>query len=190
MHKAYVLTATAVAAAVLVATILTAPALASVVGPGWAQATGFGVDTNSSENLTKLSVTTNGDIPSQPDSFIEANAVTGFAWVDFGTGKVYVATIHPTFRDSAQNPDAWHAHTATLTEGTRASDFCVATIDSTPTAGINIAGSGMTVNTSTDKLPVAPGDIDGATGFVINVDRKCPESNFAGLHLGVNAVTP
>jgi hypothetical protein len=127
-------------------------------------------------NLAQLSVDTGGSIPRQPDSFISNNPVVGFAWADLDSGKVFVVVIHPVIgRDSHQNPDSWHAHTATLAGGSSsANNFCVASIDSTPTAGIQIRGSHMVVNVRADALPVVPSAFDAAVGFTIQADSACP----------------
>jgi hypothetical protein len=99
----------------------------------------------------------------------------GFAWVDVATSKALVTTIHPAIgRDSHQNPRAWHAHTVTLSDGaTGPNDFCLASINSTPTAGISILGKTMRVNLRKSKLPVAPQAFDLATGFTVQHDSAC-----------------
>jgi hypothetical protein len=77
-------------------------------------------------------------------------------------------------RDSQHYPDAWHAHTATLGDGaTPPKDFCVVSIDSTPTAGIQIHGSEMDVDVRSDQLPVGPSAFDAAVGFTIQPDSAC-----------------
>lgn len=158
-------------------------ATASIPGPSYLVASGF-TATTQGNNLATLSVATGDDIPRKPTDFISAHAVAGIAWADLDTGKIFVVTIHPTLgRDSNQNPDSWHAHTATLTGGTGSSDFCVASIDSTPTAGISIQGNTINVNVKQDKLPVATSAFDGAVGFVIDPDAGC------GSGLGVNVLT-
>src|SRR6185503_16189936 len=159
----------AAVAAVLITTQL---AFASISAPAWAVVSSFDVKANN--GITMLSLATGGDIPRKPDEFVNNNAVAGFAWADLDTGKVFVTTIHPVLgRDSNQNPDSWHAHTATLTTGQNGHNFCVASIDSTPTAGISISGDSMSVSVQASNLPFAPGDIDGAVGFVINPDGAC-----------------
>jgi hypothetical protein len=135
-------------------------------------------------NLAKLSATTGGDIPRKPTEFIIEHAVAGIAWADLDTGKVFVATIHPTLgRDSNQNPDSWHAHTATLTGGEGAADFCVASIDSTPTAGISIKSNTMSINVKQSDLPFDVSEIDAAVGFVIDPEGECDSG------LGVSVLT-
>ncbi|MFB5604941.1 MAG: hypothetical protein ACE5Q5_03280 [Nitrosarchaeum sp.] len=125
-------------------------------------------------NIAVLSVTTGDVIPKKPDAFVNANVVAGFAWADLDSGEIVVTTIHPNLgRDSHQNPDAWHAHTATLTSGTTDSDFCVASINSTPEAGISTSGNTQTLRINVSDLSVAVSDLDGAVGFTINPDAAC-----------------
>jgi hypothetical protein len=124
---------------------------------------------NQQGNLVKLTASSGGDIPRKPDAFVQDHAVSGIAWADLDTGKVIVATIHPVLgRDSHQNPDSWHVHTATLIPHGGSPDFCVASIDSTPTAGISIVGNSISINVKSDTLPVPVADIDGAVGFTID----------------------
>jgi len=179
-----VLVATSLVAIFVVSMLGIHNAMASISGPAYLIVSDFSASSQGS-NLVKLSATTGDDIPRKPTDFIAAHAVAGVAWADLDTGKILVATIHPTLgRDSNQNPDSWHVHTATLGAGTASSDFCVASIDSTPTAGISIKGNTISVNVKQDKLPVPVGDIDGALGFVIDVDPACDSD------LGVNEVVP
>ena len=73
-----------------------------------------------------------------------------------------------------QNPDAWHAHTARLSGGeTSPNDFCIASIDSTPTAGIAITGNAMTIMIPADRLPAPVSAFDAAVGFTIEPDPGC-----------------
>jgi hypothetical protein len=151
-----------------------AATLGSGTGPGYAAVTAWSAQAHNA-NMAKLSVTVAGGIPREPDAFIESHAVVGLAWADLNTGKVLVTTIHPVLgRDSHQNPDAWHAHTATLGGGATApNDFCVLSIDSSPTAGIVIRGDQMQVNIGLDDLPVDPSAFDAAVGFTIEPDTAC-----------------
>ena len=147
---------------------------ASEPGPGY-----LAVDSWSaaavSNNTVRLSVTTDGAIPKSPDEFISSNAIVGLAWADLDTGKALVATIHPVIgRDSHQRPDQWHLHTVQLTGGaTSPNDFCLVAVTSTPTAGIRMQGSTMSVDLAADKLPVPVGDLDGAVGFTVHGDGAC-----------------
>lgn len=151
-----------------------AATLGSAPGADYAQVNSFSAAAQNG-NLARLSVSVDGSIPRQADVFIRSHAVVGLAWVDADTAKVFVTTIHPVLgRDSHQNPDAWHAHTATLGGGATApNDLCVLSIDSTPTAGIAINGDTMVVNVSLDSLPVAPSAFDAAVGFTIEGDSAC-----------------
>ena len=143
-------------------------------GPGYLHVKSF-TATAQNAKLTTFSVDTGGAIPRQPDSFISSNLVVGFAWADLDNGKVLVAVIHPVLgRDSHQDPDSWHLHTATLSGGASApNDFCVASIDATPTAGIEIHEDTMDVNVRSDQLPFAADVVDAAVGFTIQPDSGC-----------------
>lgn len=158
---------------------------AIISGPAWTQVTSSDVVSKNGK-IAQLSLTSSGDIPRKPDDFVNANVVAGFAWADLDTGKVFVTTIHTVLgRDSHQNPDSWHAHTVSLSFGDGNPNFCVESIDSTPTAGISISGSNMKVNVGIDKLPFAPEDVDAAVGFVINPSSECTTTG-----LGVDVVGP
>jgi len=187
MNKTALLAIPIAAVAVVAAILVAAPlATASVSGPAWVQKTDGSV-TQKNTNTVTLTITAAGDIQRFPDAFVTSNAVVGFAWADSTTGKGFFATIHPVIgRDSNQNPNDWHAHTGTLVGGTTNSDFCLSSIDSTPTSGISIRGNTMKVQTASSNVPR---DVDTITGFVINGDPDCPVSNL-GLRLGVNAVGP
>jgi hypothetical protein len=166
--------------ALLVVTALGAAAIvlglarASTAGPDYLSVVSFKA-ASQSKISAKLAVTTKAPIPRFPNAFIRSNPVVGFAWVDVATSKAFVTTIHPVLgRDSRQNPRAWHAHTVTLSGGATApNDFCLASINSTPTAGISILGKTMRVNVRKSKLPVAPAAFDLATGFTVQHDGAC-----------------
>jgi hypothetical protein len=165
-----VLVITALGVAALVAGL----APASTSGPDYLSVVSF--KAGSQNRITaKLAVTTKASIPRFPNAFIRSNPVVGFAWVDLTTSKAFVTTIHPVLgRDSRQNPRAWHAHTVTLSGGATApNDFCLAAINSTPTAGIAILGKTMRVNVRMSKLPLAPAAFDLATGFTVQHDSAC-----------------
>ena len=143
-------------------------------------------------NLVRLSATTNGTIPKSADQFINDNVIVGIAWADLGTGTALVATIHPTIgRDSNQRPDSWHLHTVQLAGGaTGLNDFCLVSVNSTPTAGIEIQGNTMTIVVGASKLPdagngpISVGALDAAVGFTVHGgDAGC------GTGLGVRVRT-
>lgn len=135
-----------------------------------------------SQSTVRLSASTNGTIPKQPDEFIAGNAIVGIAWADLGTGTALVATIHPMIgRDSHQRPGQWHLHTVQLAGGATApNDFCLVAVLTTPTAGIRIQGSTMTITLAASALP-DPGSgpisvdvLDAAVGFTVNTgDAGC-----------------
>jgi hypothetical protein len=156
------------------AAILVGLAPASTAGPDYLSVVSSSAKAKQ-KNQARLSVTTKASIPRHPDAFIKSNPVVGFGWVDVATGKGFVVTIHPVIgRDSHQNPRGWHAHRVTLSGGATApNDFCLASIDASPTAGISIHGKTMRVNVRTSKLPVAPSAFDVTTGFTVQHDTAC-----------------
>ena len=162
------------AAGLVVSAVLPLLAGATSPGPAYLAEASFTAKAQHG-HLAKLSVTTAAAIPRHPDAFIRSNPVVGFAWVDVDTSKAFVATIHPAIgRDSRQNPNGWHAHTVTLATGATApNDFCLASIDSSPTAGIQIHGKTMRVNVRTRVLPFAVSAIDTAVGFTVQQDSAC-----------------
>jgi hypothetical protein len=127
-----------------------------------------------SPNVVRLSASTGGAIPKQPDGFISSNAIVGIGWADLGTGTALVATIHPVIgRDSNQRPDSWHLHTVQLGGGATApNDFCLVSVLTTPTGGISIQGDTMTVRLNAASLPnggsVSVDDLDAAVGFTVH----------------------
>jgi hypothetical protein len=162
---------------------LAAVVVGSQAGPGYVAVDDWSAAAQGT-NGVRLSVTTNGAIPKQPDSFIGANAIVGFAWVDGDTSTALVATIHPVIgRDSNQRPDSWHLHTVTLSlvdpdgddDPSPTDDACIVSIDSTPTAGINVQGSSLSVNLDRSSMPegVGPDDIDLAAGFTVHPNTGC-----------------
>ena len=84
-----------------------------------------------------------------------------------------VATIHPTFRDSSQNPDSWHLHAAQLTEPVGEHNFCIDSFFPNPQGGISIKNNKMSINIQNSKMPFATAEIDGAVGFVVNLQEGC-----------------
>jgi hypothetical protein len=149
-------------------------AIAAAPGPDYLDVTSWQA-VSKNKSTVMLSATTKAGIPRHPDAFIRSNPVVGIAWADLQTGKVFVVTIHPVIgRDSHQNPQAWHAHTAQLTAGATApNDFCLGAITSSPTAGIAIQGATVTVNTRASALPVATSAFDVAAGFTVQTDPAC-----------------
>ncbi len=164
-----------IAGVIALGSLVILPIQASVAGPAYLQVVSGSAAAQNSQTA-KLTVTTNGNIPIRADSFVNSNPVVGFAWADLGTAKAFVTTIHPSFKDDNQNPSGWHAHTVTLTGGaTPPHDFCVASIDSSPTAGIVINGNTMNVNVLLSKLPSGetPSSLAAVVGFTVQLDSAC-----------------
>ena len=172
---------------------LAATVAAAQAGPGYLDVEDWSA-TAQGANGVRLSVTTDGPIPKQPDEFINGNAIVGFGWVDGASGKALVATIHPVIgRDSNQRPDSWHLHTVTLSlvdpdgddDPVPTDDACIVSIDSTPTAGISVQGDTLSANLDRSSMPagVGPEDIDLATGFTVHPNGDC------GSGLGVRIRT-
>lgn len=163
----------AIIAGIIVTAFVGINTVTALSGPDYLVVNSFTATTQNA-NHVKFSATTGGEIPRKPTEFISDHAVAGIAWADLDTGKVFVATIHPTLgRDSNQNPDSWHTHVATLSAGAGAADFCVASIDATPTAGISIKGSTISINVKQSDLPFSVSEVDGAVGFVIDPEAAC-----------------
>ena len=161
--------ASSIIAAAMIATMLTTSTIASAA-PSWAVAIAASA-TQTTTKISTLTVTGSGDIPRKTS--VAPDAVAGFAWADLDTAKVLVATIHPTFRDSAQNPDSWHMHAAQLAAGVNGHTFCIDSFFTNPVGGITIVGSKITVKVQNSLMPFATSDIDGAVGFVVNPESGC-----------------
>jgi hypothetical protein len=172
MRRTWLLTA--LATGVLATALFPFLAGASAPGPAYLAAASFSA-TAQHKSLAKLSVTTNAAIPRHPDGFIRSNPVVGFAWADLATRKAFVVTIHPAIgRDSRQNPRGWHAHTVSLATGATAPhDFCLTSIDSSPTVGIQVHGKTMRVNVRSKVLPFGVSAVDAAVGFTLQTDSAC-----------------
>jgi len=188
MHRPRKLAAARALAASLAISLTSAGIVAgSQAGPGYLAVSDW-TSTAQGTNGVRLTATTNGAIPKQPDEFIGSNAIVGIAWVDADTWTALVATIHPVIgRDSNQRPDSWHIHTVTLNPAgaTAPDDVCLVSVDSTPTAGVNIQGALFSVNIDRSSMPpgVDAGDFDLAAGFTVHADAGC------GSGLGVRIRT-
>lgn len=172
-----------IAAAALIAGVLVTATFASAF-PSWAVATAASATTQN-DNITELTVTGSGEIERKAD--IGSDAVVGFGWADLDSGNVTVATIHPNFRDSAQNPDSWHLHAARLS-AIGAGSFCVQEFYPNPQGGISIQGDTLSVSLRNSEMPSEISEIDGAVGFVINPvapSASCP-AVFSGFGLQVD----
>jgi hypothetical protein len=103
--------------------------------------------------------------------------------VNSGTGEGIVAAIHPDFRDSNQNPDAWHTHPVQLSSGTPNSDFCIEELG-TSHGGIRLHGDVMDVRMPKTFTKGVTADI--ATAFIVAEDLNCQTT----LKLGVTVLNP
>jgi len=125
-------------------------------------------------NSLKLTLTAEGDITKDGSMFDSTSnkVVVGYAWVegtvdDDGKQNAFVTALHPLFRDSNQNPDAWHSHSAQL-RGVGGGNFCLAFDDlGTTQAGISIKGDSMKVNTPLEQSGVNVDDLALVTSFTI-----------------------
>jgi hypothetical protein len=167
---------------------------AAAPGPAYLSVASFSARSQNGQTA-KLSLTTRGEIPRHPDAFISANNNTGFAWVDLDTGKAFSVVLHGSApRNSNQDPKGWHVHVVTLTGGATApNDFCMASLDASPTAGISLHGNTMDVNAIASRLPVAPEAFDVAVGFTVQLDFACPGLVSLGqptdIHLAIRTST-
>jgi hypothetical protein len=158
---------TAIAVVLASSTMITTPVMAQVV-PVYTQVVKATATQNPGASF--LSVTAGGNIPRFPDIYIRSVLVFGYAWVDGNTGHAIVAVIHPSFRDSNQNPDAWHTHTVTLSQGTASSNFCIQQLG-TSQGGISIIGNVLRVNIAIAQSgSITP---TAAASFVVQQDSGC-----------------
>ena len=139
--------------------------------PAWDVATAA-IAKQQNDKMSKLTVTASDIIPRKTS--VAPDAVAGFAWADLDSGKVLVATIHPTFRDSSQNPDSWHLHAAQLANDLIGGhSFCIDSFFPNPQGGISIKNNKMNINIQNSKMPFVTTEIDGAVGFVVNPQEGC-----------------
>lgn len=143
------------------------PSLAQI-SPPYADLVDASATTNNGRVLF-ASVEAADTIPRFPDPFIESVLVFGYAWVDIDTGEGIVAAIHPEFRDSNQNPDAWHTHPVQLSSGA-STDFCIEELG-TSQGGIRLNGNVMDIRMpSTFTGGITP---DTAASFIVVQDSGC-----------------
>ena len=124
-------------------------------------------------NSLKLTVSTEGAITKDGSMFDETSdkVVLGYAWVEGvvkdGKQNAFVTALHPLFRDSNQNPDAWHSHSVKL-RAVGGPNFCLAFEDlGTTQAGISIKGNDLKVSTPLKQSGVDVDDLAVATSFTI-----------------------
>jgi len=133
-------------AAIIASSMLLAPVIAE---PSYTQVTSSTVSSGKSGiqqdagSSVVYKVATNGNIPHVADSYINSVAVFGYAWT--GTDNTFTAAvIHPSFKDTIQNPTGWHLHTGTLAVDTT---NCPTTDSNGPTGKL-----GVKIATITDPI--------------------------------------
>lgn len=155
-------------AVVLTLSLVVVPALAA---PSYTTVTASSVTSNPANTVYAFSATTDGTIPKVADSYIADQVlVFGYAWLDVGTSpaSAVVATIHPAAgKDSTQNPNNWHAHTAELAPTADCSGGLQVVGLASPTAGVAITGNSITVTMNANSATVTPDTFDAATGFTL-----------------------
>jgi|SRR5438093_6353559 len=127
-----------------------------------------------------LSVTTAGNIPRFPDSFIQSVLVFGYAWLNNGQGLV--AVIHPGFKDSFQNPSEWHTHTVVL------SGACIKQLG-TSQAGITITMTNNALGVNTGIAQAGSSIPNGSASFIVQKDPACTDTGLGVQVLSQVAIT-
>jgi hypothetical protein len=150
--------------------------------PGYTTVTDASASTNRGGVLF-ASIQAGDNIPRFPDTYINSVLVFGYAFVNLGTGEGIVAAIHPTFKDSAQNPNAWHTHPVSLSSD-GAGGFCIEALG-TSQGGISLKHNVMTLrmpSTFTQGL-----DPDTAASFTVQQNPNCQTT---GLGVTVLSAVP
>ncbi len=168
LNRKTIFGASLIATTIFVVIFMTTPM--AKASPAWDVATAATAK-QQNDKTSKLTVTASDIIPRKTS--VAPDAVAGFAWADLDSGKVLVATIHPTFRDSSQNPDSWHLHAAQLADPIGEHTFCIDSFFPNPQGGISIKNNKMSINIQNSKMPFATAEIDGAVGFVVNPQEGC-----------------
>jgi hypothetical protein len=97
-------------------------------------------------------------------------------------GDGIVAAIHPGFRDSNQNPSAWHTHSVILSVGTSSSNFCIRQLG-TSQGGISIINNKLSVNIPAALTP------NVAASFLVQQDSGCATTGLGVKVLSTAAVS-
>ncbi len=159
------MTKVALATIVVAATIsamIASPILSAFAQPAYTTVTGSSVTSQGNGNIVQFQVTTMGNIPHVADTYILSKGVFGYAWTD-GSGNAVIAAIHPGIKDSTQNPNNWHPHTATLNAA-----GCVTSLAS-PEGGLAISGNVLTLTLQTSDATVTPGTFSApALAFILS----------------------
>jgi hypothetical protein len=166
-----------ITAAVLAVAFIGYPMLIAKAQPAYTNVTDSSVTANPTGKVYFFSVTTNGNIPHVPDGYINSKLVFGYAWLDTDTSPIsaVVVTIHPGIKDSTQNPNLWHPHTAKLqpTNDCSGVGLGLQVVElASPTAGVSINGNNLTLRIKADSATVTPGTFDAATAFTIELGNN------------------
>ena len=139
------------------------PAMAT--GPAtWQHVVSSSVNSKNAQTST-LTVNAADDIP------VHTGVLGGFAWIYAnGPNNAIVAATHDGVRDSAQNPDGWHAHNVQLGPGGLNSNACITGL-SDANVGLSIHGNTLSMNVRNSELT---GTLSGsAAAFTIVPDTGC-----------------
>jgi hypothetical protein len=169
---------------VAIAAIIASPVLSALAAPAYTTVTSSSVTSNPAGKKYVFSATTGGAIPHTPDSYTSTKLVFGYAWLDAfplvtPTNGV-LAVIHPGVVDSTQNPNGWHAHTATLNAA-----GCVTGVADI-NAGVGINGNTVKINMRASEATVTPTTFVAAAAFELVVDAATCPAPLPGLKV----VTP
>jgi hypothetical protein len=174
----YKILGTSVASIALIVALLSSPMFQAIAAPAYTSVTASSVTANSAQTIYKFSATTAGNIPKVADSYINSVLVFGYAWADTSQSpaQAVVVTIHPVAndavgKDSTQNPNNWHPHTAQLAPTGSCTGIGlglqVVGLQS-PTGGIAINGNTITLTMSANSATVSPSTFNfGAAGFTL-----------------------
>ena len=149
--------------AVLFTAFMIVPVMAT--GPEtWQHVVSSSVNSKNAQTST-LTVNAADNIPTH------TGVLGGFAWIYAnGPNTAIVAATHNGVRDSAQNPDGWHAHNVQLGPGGQNSDACI--------TGLSDANVGLSIHGNTISMNVRNSELTGplsstAAAFTIVADSGC-----------------
>lgn len=169
---------------ILVATLVTAPALAFPAYAGVANST---VTVTSNPPNVEFMVTALANIPRHADSYINSHLAFGYAWIEPETPGVEADTvwaiIHPNLADDSAfaNPQDWHAHTAKINSTLNTVEpYCVTQINS-PNFTLKINGKKLTENLAPSDATITSDAT--TTSFVLDapVNVTCPDIVLNGV---------
>lgn len=173
--------------AILVATIVTAPALAY---PVYANVANGQITVTSNPPTVEYMVTAQANIPKHADSYINSQKAFGYAWVapESSPGAevdAVWAVIHPNLPDDSAfgDPQNWHVHTAKINSTQNSAEpYCVTQINS-PQFTLKINGKRLTANLAPSDATVTEPSGVTITSFVLAdpVNVTCPDIVLNGI---------